>query len=81
MYLSAGPKEKIIKIHRECSCRIEISHPRDLNFSQVKFQPEGEISLSHIPRHTRLSGPYVSSLLEKSVPHRYPCEISVTNTR
>ena len=37
--------------------------------------------LSHIPTHTRSSDPYVSSLSEKSVPHRYPCEISVTNTR
>ena len=36
---------------------------------------------SHIPAHTRSSDPYVSSLSEKSVPHRYPCEISVTNTR
>ena len=37
--------------------------------------------LSHIPKHTRSSDPYVSSLSEKSVPHRYPCEISVINTR
>ena len=36
---------------------------------------------SHIPMHTRSSDPYVSSLLEKSVPHGYPCEISITNTR
>ena len=36
---------------------------------------------SHIPTHTRSSDPYVSLLSEKSVPHRYPCEISVTNTR
>ena len=36
---------------------------------------------SHISMHTRSSDPYVSSLSEKSVPHRYPCEISVTNTR
>ena len=42
---------------------------------------EGGISFSHIPMHTRSSDPYVSSLSEKSVPHRYPCEISVTNTR
>ena len=40
-----------------------------------------EIFLSHIPMHTRSSDPYVSSLSEKSVPHRYQCEISVTNTR
>ena len=40
-----------------------------------------EMILSHIPTHTRSSDPYVSSLSEKSVPHRYPCEISVTNTR
>ena len=38
-------------------------------------------NLSHIPTHTRWSDPYVSSLSEKSVLHRYPCEISVTNTR
>ena len=43
--------------------------------------PEGRICFSHIPTHTRSSDPYVSSLSEKSVPHRYPCEISVTNTR
>ena len=40
-----------------------------------------EIFLSHIPTHTRSIDPCVSSLSEKSVPHRYPCEISVTNTR
>ena len=40
---------------------------------------EGRIFLSHIPTHTRSGDPYVSSLSEKSVPHRYPCEISVTN--
>ena len=40
-----------------------------------------EIFLSHIPTHARSSDPYVSSLSEKSVAHRYPCEISVTNTR
>ena len=40
-----------------------------------------EIIFSHIPTHTRSSDPYLSSLSEKSVPHRYPCEISVTNTR
>ena len=39
-----------------------------------------EIFLSHIPTHMRSSDPYVSSLLEKSVPHRYPRKISVTNT-
>ena len=33
--------------------------------------------LSHIPTHTRSSDPYVSSLLEKSV----PCEIGVTDAR
>ena len=42
---------------------------------------ESKIDFSHIPTHTRSSDPYVSSLSEKSVPHRYPCEISVTNTR
>ena len=40
-----------------------------------------EIDFSHIPTHTRSSDPYVSSLSEKSVPYRYPCEISVTNTK
>ena len=38
-----------------------------------------EIILSHIQMQTRSSGPYVSSLPEKSAQHRYPCEISVTN--
>ena len=38
-----------------------------------------EIILSHIPTHTRLSDSDVCSLLEKSVLHRYPCAISVTN--
>ena len=46
----------------------------------VIFNP-CEIVLSHIPTHTRSSDPYVSSLSEKSVPYRYRCEISVTNTR
>ena len=40
-----------------------------------------EIEFPHIPRHTRSSDPCVKSLSENSVPHRYPCEISVTNTR
>ena len=40
-----------------------------------------EIILSHKPIHTRSSDHYVSSLSEKSVPHRYQCEKSVTNTR
>ena len=44
------------------------------------FYPFEKI-LSHIPMHTRSSDPYVSSLSEKSVPHRYPCKISVSNTR
>ena len=35
----------------------------------------------HIPMHTRSSDPYVSSLSEQSVPHRYPSGISVTDTR
>ena len=34
-----------------------------------------------ISMHTGSSDPYVSSLSEKSVPHHYPCEISVTFTR
>ena len=42
----------------------------------VVFTHGCEILLSHIPTHTRSSDPYVSSLSEKSVPHRYPCEIS-----
>ena len=41
----------------------------------------GGLLYSHIPTHTRSSDPFVSLLSEKSVPHRYPCEISVTNTR
>ena len=40
-----------------------------------------EIILSHIPMHTRSNDPYVSSLSEKSVQHRYLYEISITNTR
>ena len=44
------------------------------------FYPFEKI-LSHIPMHTRSSDPYVGLLSEKSVPHRYPCKISVSNTR
>ena len=44
------------------------------------FYPSG-IFLSHIPTHIRSSDPYVSSVSEKSVPHPYLCEISVTNAR
>ena len=40
-----------------------------------------KLRFSQIPTHTRLRDPFVSSLSKKSVPHRYPCEISVTNTR
>ena len=40
-----------------------------------------EIFLPHIPTHTKSNDPYVSSLSEKIVPHRYQCEISVTNAR
>ena len=40
-----------------------------------------EKDFSHIPTHTRSSDSYVSSLSEISVPHRYQCEISVTNAR
>ena len=40
-----------------------------------------EIILSHKPMHTRLSDTYVSLPWEKSVPHRYPCEITVANRR
>ena len=36
---------------------------------------------SHIPMPTSKSGPYVSSLSLKSVPHRYQCVTSVTNKR
>ena len=59
-------------------CEIEFSRIQDRDF--LGFYP-CEIILSHIPTHTRSSDPYVSSLSEKSVPHRYPCEISVTNMR
>ena len=38
-----------------------------------------EIILSQIQTHTRSSDSDVCSLLEKSVLHRYPCAISVTN--
>ena len=49
---------KIITIHHECPCRIEISHPRGRNFNQgrglpspwLNSDPEGEISLSYMDR-------------------------------
>ena len=49
---------KIITIHHECPCRIEISHPRGRNFNQGRGLPspwlnsdhEGEISLSYMDR-------------------------------
>ena len=49
---------KIITIHHECRCRIEISHSRGRNFYQgrglqspwLNSDPEGEISLFHIDR-------------------------------
>ena len=55
-----------------------ISHTPDWD---IHFVDPFEIILSHIPTHRRSSDPYVSSLFEKSVPHRYPCEMSITNTR
>ena len=50
--------DKIITIHHECPCRIEISHPRGWNFNQgrglpspwLNSDPEGEISLSYMDR-------------------------------
>ena len=57
--------------------KINISRTPDQDFRC--FNP-CEVILSHIPMDTRSSDPYVSSLSEKSVPHRYPCEISLTNT-
>ena len=44
------------------------------------FNPCEKI-LSHKPMHTRLSDPYVRLLSENAVPYRFPCEISLTNTR
>ena len=49
---------KIITIHHECPCRIEISHPSGRNFNQgrglpspwLNSDPEGEISLSYMDR-------------------------------
>ena len=49
---------KIITIHHEYPCRIEISHPRARNFNQgqglprpwLNSHPEGEISLSYMDR-------------------------------
>ena len=49
---------KIITIHHECPCRIEISHPRGGNLNQgrdlptpwLNFDPEGEISLPYMDR-------------------------------
>ena len=57
---------------------ITYSHTPDPDF---RCFYQCEIILSHIPMHTRSGGPYVCSLLEKSVAHVYPCEISITNTR
>ena len=68
----------IFKLTHFIGDEIAFSRTPDLDFRC--FYP-CEIFLSYIPTHTRLSDPYVSSLSEKSVPHRYPCEISVTNTR
>ena len=50
--------EKNITTHHECRRRIEISHPRGLNFNQgrglpsswLNSYPEGEISLSYMDR-------------------------------
>ena len=49
---------KIITIHHEYPCRIEISHPRARNFNQgqglprpwLNSHPEGDISLSYMDR-------------------------------
>ena len=49
---------KIITIHHERPCRIEISHPRGRKFNQgrglpspwLNSDPEGEISLSYMDR-------------------------------
>ena len=49
---------KIITIHHECPCMIEISHPRGRNFNQgrglpstwLNSDPEGKISLSYMHR-------------------------------
>ena len=51
-------QRKIITIHHERPCRIEISHPRGRKFNQgrglpspwLNSDPEGEISLSYIDR-------------------------------
>ena len=87
LFWSSGGIKSIL--HMYC-CGTRKSHPRTRIIRQKRgsaefltklFRSEGGISFSHIPTHTRSSDPYVSSLSEKSVPHRYPCEISVTNTR
>ena len=76
-----------ISIHHECEGGIEksVSRIADWHHEACRVMTigdlEGQIFLSHIPTHARSSDPYVRSLSEKSVPHRYPCEISVTNTR
>ena len=49
---------KLITIHHECPCRIEISHQRGRKFTQgqglpspwFNSYPEGEISLSYMDR-------------------------------
>ena len=61
--------------------RIDVRPTCGCSFLSFPRAGKGMCGFSHIPMHTRWSDPYVSSLLEKSVPHRYPCEISVTNTR
>ena len=55
-----------------------ISHTPDQDFLCFYLC---EIILSHIPMHTRLSDPHVSSLSEMSVQHRYSCEINVPHTK
>ena len=50
--------QMIIRIHHECPCRIEISHPRGRNFNPgrglpspwLNSDPEGDISLSYMDR-------------------------------
>ena len=58
IYIYSRTNVKIITIHHELPCRIEISHPRGRKFNQgrglpspwLNSDPQGEISLSYMDR-------------------------------
>ena len=71
-------------LHRDHSISYALVCEKDFSDSELTLGSLDLVCvgiLSHIPMHTRSSDPYVISLSEKYVPNRYPCEISVTNTR